>query len=69
MSSVLDWFDRATPFVGWLELLVGLVVFVLTATGVVASFGEGLLARLATSAGWLVLAQEGFALLAEEGDG
>ena len=49
-------------------VLVGFIVFFLTAVGVVPSFGKGALARIATSAGWLVLCIQGFDMVAEEAD-
>lgn len=65
-DKIIDGFAYIRPIIGWAMLLVGFLMFIATAVGLLPSFGKGLIARLATSAGWLVLSVEGFDLVAEE---
>ena len=59
MTYLYRAFERIDPYVGWFCLIVGMVMFVLTLVGL-ASFGDGWRIYLASLAGWLVLAADGF---------
>lgn len=59
LNALYRAFTFIDPYVGWFCLTVGLVMFLLTLIGL-SSFGEGWRIYLASLAGWLVLAADGF---------
>lgn len=66
-DKIINAFAYVLPYIGWACLSIGVGMFLLTLVGI-AAFGTGWKVFLASCAGWLVLAKEGFDVLAEEAD-
>lgn len=64
LKVVYRGFSFIDIYVGWFCLTAGIVMFLLTLVGL-ASFGDGWKVFVASLAGWLVLAKEGFDTLCD----